>query len=264
MDGLLAIERNRVTLKRILAELVAIAGLTCGGGTASTIRRDLLIAILRVLRPAEAAARRLIIALAWDIPVPELPQPAARDTGRAGRNARKAAPEAEMDRLAPAPLSLVDPLSQPFRHRRKSIPDYAMPRISLPSEEQRPWRPSPPSCYDQVSAKSVSRRFAALAAALDDLPRHAQRFARWSARHEQRRKLGRICRLFPLNLRRPPGGRLAHWDPDVWLTRRKSCRIREVDEVLAHANALAGYALERRHACDSSLRPNRENAPSPL
>ena len=65
MDGQLAIEHNFEALKRILASLVAMAGLAKGAvaGTA-ILPRHLRLAILRLLRPAEAAARRLIIALA--------------------------------------------------------------------------------------------------------------------------------------------------------------------------------------------------------
>jgi hypothetical protein len=41
--------------------------------------------------------------------------------------------------------------------------------------------PSPPSPDDPVDATRLGRRFAALAAALDDLPAHSRRFARWRA-----------------------------------------------------------------------------------
>ena len=58
MDWNAAIERHRDTLKCILAALVAMAGLA--GGRA-TLPRHLHRAVMRLLRPAEAA-RRLIIA----------------------------------------------------------------------------------------------------------------------------------------------------------------------------------------------------------
>ena len=71
MDGILAIEHNREALKRILASLVAMAGLAgvdlsvrARGGARRTLPRHLYLAVLRLLRPAEAAARRLIVALA--------------------------------------------------------------------------------------------------------------------------------------------------------------------------------------------------------
>src|SRR5688572_18549084 len=88
MDWTLAIEKNREALKRMLAMLVAMAGLghsaigsrqsepargadgltvpDCLLPTADcrTLPRHLHRAILRLLRPAESAARRLIIVMA--------------------------------------------------------------------------------------------------------------------------------------------------------------------------------------------------------
>ena len=82
MDWNLAIERNTEALKRILAALVAMAGLTGGespsplrGGVrgGGTLPRHLHTAVLRLLRPAEAATRRLIIVAARGIVI--LPPP---------------------------------------------------------------------------------------------------------------------------------------------------------------------------------------------
>ena len=72
MDWNAAIERHRDTLKRILAALIAMAGLA---DCRSTMPRQLHRAVLRLLRPAEAAARRLIIAQARGLVV------ALRDLG---------------------------------------------------------------------------------------------------------------------------------------------------------------------------------------
>jgi hypothetical protein len=85
----------------------------------------------------------------------------------------------------------------------------------------------------------------------------AQRFARWKARNDaalQRDRAAREAaaaggkpgpvrfrRSSPLRRGPPPGGRLPRFDPDA--PRRKN--IREVDEILAHANAMAYYALEK-------------------
>ena len=49
----------------------------------------------------------------------------------------------------------------------------------------------------------------------------------------------RLIVTTPLRSGRPPGGRLSRFDPSA----RRSNNIREVDEVLAHAHALALYAL---------------------
>ena len=93
MDGTQAIERNREALKRILAGVIAMASLpvlrACGdagiAGGRPTLPRRLHRAILRLLRPAEAAARRLIIAAARGLVVALLPsaqtQAEAHDRG---------------------------------------------------------------------------------------------------------------------------------------------------------------------------------------
>jgi hypothetical protein len=128
--------------------------------------------------------------------------------------------------------------------------------LSLADDAQYIPLPPPPSRDDPISAAKLTLRLDALASALDDLPGQAKRFARWKARNDaalardrQARdpaaaggKHGpvRFRRLSPLRRGPPPGGRLPRFDPDA--PRRKN--IREVDEVLAHANAMAHYALE--------------------
>ena len=80
MDGSAAIEWNRQALKRIVAMLVAMADAAeCTEAGVPTLPRHLWLAILRLLRPAEAAARRLIIAaargLVAPLPLPRKPRP---------------------------------------------------------------------------------------------------------------------------------------------------------------------------------------------
>src|SRR5690606_37005456 len=85
MDGSAAIEQNRMALKRIVAALIAMAGLDADREawgerkTRFTLPRHLWLAVLRLLRPAEAAARRLIIAaargLTITLPPPRKPAP---------------------------------------------------------------------------------------------------------------------------------------------------------------------------------------------
>src|SRR5690606_39376212 len=65
MDGSAAIEQNRLALKRITLSLMAMAGLDTRpdaegrteGPHRPTLPRHLWLAILRLLRPAEAAAQ---------------------------------------------------------------------------------------------------------------------------------------------------------------------------------------------------------------
>ena len=336
MDGRAAIERNRVALKRIVASLIAMAGLdvdpdpemradpqpvegaprrpaapstspqrqeTRGGRRSSdcrvgvvirsqslpdasrrpprkaearpgrpTLPRHLWRAILWLLRPAEAAARRLIIAAARGITV-TLPPPRKRrpkpvapeqflrrlglavmvssaDGTAAAATATRATAPARPRRLS---LPLFDPLRAPELAegepvegpRGRPMPAHATPRIMLPGIIE-PYRlPPPPSPDDPVSAVRLSQRLLTLAAALDDLPGQARRFARWKARRDR----GLERRVWPLRPGLPSGGRLSRFDPDACGKSRgegqKTPRsIREVDKVLAHAHALALDALK--------------------
>ena len=293
MSGSVAIETNREALIRIVASLVAMeAG-------RPTITRHVWRTILSLLRPAEAAARRLIIAAARGIVVPPpkprkpapqlkpapltarpLPQPADREAflrrfGIAVTGTTAAEPSAHLplDRGGgpkgrrrrgehiPA-FPLFDP---PRRLRltlaRRYVPAHAAPRIMFPGitrPHRLPPPPPPPSPDDLVGAAGVARRLAALAAALEDLPGQARRFARLKARMDaqaaQNRAVAeaseaggsappsarrRFRRTSPLRGGPPYGGRLAVWDPTV----PKGKHIREVDVILAHAHALADYAL---------------------
>jgi hypothetical protein len=250
MDATVAIEWNREALKRILAMLVGMAGL---GGGASTLPRRLYRAILRLLRPAESATRRLIIAAAYGIVVtlPRPGKPKQKPAIRLGSHAFK--PTKPKKRAKPDPrvlsLPLLDPLKRPFRIRRRYTPAHATPRITvLDFHAERHPLPAPPSPDDPIDATRLMRRLDALAAALNDLPGQARRFSRWKAHNdaalasdkEARAVTTRFRRISPLRRGRPPGGRLSRYDPSATHPRR----IREIDEILAHAHALAEYALK--------------------
>ncbi len=246
---------------------------------ALSLSRHLYRAILLLLRPAESAARRLIIAAAQGIVVtlppfrPRKPKPRISDTVAAMRRlglavnlsredfaryeAERKAAELRATRPRGQNLSLLDALKYPFRIRRNYVPAHAVPRIrSLDDDAPRIPLPQAPSRDDPISAAKLTLRLEALGQALDDLPGQAKRFARWKARNDaalQRDRAARDAaaaqgkpgpvrfrRFSPLRRGPPPGGRLPRFDPDA--PRRKN--IREVDEILAHANAMALYALE--------------------
>jgi hypothetical protein len=63
MDWALAIDRNRQPLLRIVAALFGLIGLG-ETGAVERVSRPLYRAVLLVLRPAEAAVRRLIVVAA--------------------------------------------------------------------------------------------------------------------------------------------------------------------------------------------------------
>ncbi len=196
MDWSAAIDKNREALKRILATLVAMAELALrgqsaflprtGGDTSRLARaeksqlspalvlpRRLRRVILGLLRPAEAAARRLIIVAARGLVVPP-PRPRQATihgrTGRARMPLRNGVPS----------LPLFDRLS-PWRARAARPARAGVPRISVPGFSE-PFPIRLPSEDDAIDASRLALRLQALSAALDDLPGHARRFARWRAR----------------------------------------------------------------------------------
>ena len=248
MDWNAAIEKNREALKRVLAMLVAMAGLD--GGCPTTLPRHLHRAVLGLLRPAEAAARRLIIVAARGIVValpparPRKPTPSStilrNGIGTGIVMPRGFRPMAGLSRTAPRTLALplFDPLPR-WNARARPAPS-GFPRISIPGLTQPCPVPRAPLPDDPIDATRLALRLGALASALDDLPGEARRFVRWKARRDRALAAGRIHRVTPLRPGRPPGGRLAHYDPDAWGGRKN---IRDVDEILAHAHALASYAL---------------------
>lgn len=221
MDWSAAIEKHREALTHILAALVAMAGL--GGQVAffpqegaspqgsaqaeknklsPVLPRRLRLAVLRLLRPAESATRRLIIALARGLVVILPPRKANPATLRKTRIistilrngvgtgiAMPSAPGGSSSACAkPRALSLplFDPMQHPFRPRGRK--QNGVPRISLPGFTE-PFPVAsrrPPAPDDAVDSGRLGRRLEALGRALDDLPRQALRFARWRARRESR------------------------------------------------------------------------------
>jgi hypothetical protein len=247
MDWNLAIAINRTALKRILAMLVAMAGLpvplpSAGVAVRPTLPRHLHRAVLRLLRPAEAAARRLIIVAASGLVLPftrqsgpEVVMSAGFAAGPAGTrplraNGGNATPSLRCS------LPLFDPL--PRFCRRQPVRN-GVPRISLPGLTRPAPLPPPPCPDDPIDATRLALRLQALERALDDLPGHARRFARWRSRTAdgaQRKQYSvtgaPIVRRWPLRTGRPPG----------WRRRNRH----EVHEILARTNGLALHVLEVR------------------
>lgn len=230
MDWALAIARNREALIRIVAGLIAMAGL----GGAATLPRSLRNAVYRLLRPAESAARRLIVIAARGVARHDhTPLWPAGDSPRsmAGR------PEGSPLPRAPA-FALFDPPKRFAWLKPKTVPGFG-PRISLPGLCDPVFLPAivlGPG--DPVPATRLFRRLAALQAALADIPRQARRLARRQAlragpRPEakaQRPLRGEAAVRSPLRPGSPPG--------------RRRRPTHEVDAVLAECHALALDALD--------------------
>ena len=219
MDWDRAIAINQAALASIVAALLAMVGLA--GGTSARLPRPVYTAVLRVLRPAESAARRLIVIVARGLAAttrPPRPMPKGLSLSGAGRgrmpfqlfDARKRFGVGAI-RRGPEPRLTIfgarGPLVPLFQARVETgalcAPDDGI-----------------------VSAARLSRRLATLGAALENLPREAKRLVRWRARRDRM-----ACPKFrsPLRPGRPPGYREEPRD--------------EVDLVLRECHALARDAL---------------------
>ena len=261
MDWQAAIDKHRDALRRVLAALVAMAGLGDGhpplacrpsppqGGSLAgiTLPRHRHRAMLRVLRPAEAAVRRLIIVAARGLvvpppaPRPRRPKPAPTILRRPGGtgvflSVRRTAGDTAPRALA---LPLLDPprrLPRPARPVQSVVPRISVPGAAtpFPVPERRP-----PSRYDKIDATRLFLRLAALATALDDIPGQARGFARWPrparrAGDPQRAPRHRNRRVWPLRSGLPPGQSRAE-------RRRPS---HEIQTILTDVHGLAFWALE--------------------
>ncbi|MCR6659934.1 MAG: hypothetical protein NVV72_11550 [Asticcacaulis sp.] len=281
MDWTAAIEMQHEALKRIVAALAAMAGLTANphpevradpepveGGPRRTLPRHLHRAILRLLRPAESAARRLAIALARRLPAPPAvrrhPAGPAKSIQSGAREAssifvrhgagtgivleaRRAGPGpsrpsgSRQSARRPLAFPLLDPLPR-WRVRPRWQPAAGVPRIGMAGLGERIAIPArrPPLPDDPLDAGRLGRRLDALSRARWTICRGSPAASSAGRRGATGRlPPARIHRVAPLRGGRPPGGRLARYDPDA--PRRKN--IRDVDEVLAHAHALARHAL---------------------
>ena len=225
MDWARAIERNSEALKGIVAALFAMLGLQ-GDAVVGRIPQPLHRAVLRVLRPAESAMRRLVVIAARGLVVklaPSHPRPMPAGPIGKGRASRPS-------------FQLFDPRKN-FAELRQHRIKYTRnpPRIHFFGDDSRvdtlwPARPPaivpPPPPDGLVGAERLTRRLQALKLALEDLPRQARRLARWRVRRE---KAQSPKFKSPLRPGHPPG------------YRRKP--VHEVDEVLIECHGLACDAM---------------------
>ena len=165
MDWIVAINRHRDALLRMLATLFVLAG----GGV--DMPRRVRTRIWRVLRPAEAAFRRLVVVecarMAYKVPV-AAPRGAPVGLVRKPRDSAKRVPC----------FALFDPRKR-FGIKRRTHRVGIGPRVWSPGMDDPvfdTWTPPLPD--DVVSAAHLRRRMEALQAALHDLPKQARRLAR--------------------------------------------------------------------------------------
>ena len=224
MDWNRAIKRNSEALSGIIEALFVLLGLV-GEATVSRIPPSLHSAVLRVLRPAESAVRRLIVIAARGIVVKlaaSRPMPAGTIIAKGGG---KSSPSFQ---LFDPRKNFKGPRRRAFKRMEPRIHFFGPdPRVAALFPAPRPVVEPPPPPDGLVGAQRLSRRLHALKLALDDLPRQARRLVRW----QQRRKAAPSHKfLSPLRPGHPPG------------YRRKS--VHEVDEVLIACHGLAWEAMK--------------------
>jgi hypothetical protein len=227
MDWDLAITRNSAVLAGIVADLFLMLGLV-GEATVSRISWPAYRAVLRILRPAESALRRLIVLAARGLVVkPGSSRPRPKGPVKAVEPRKGGTPRLPS-------FQLFDPQARIVLPQRRR-PPRAVPRIHMfnadgefitigpplrPARAPAPARAKSPDGL--VSAVRVIRRLEALEAALSDLPRQALRLARWRLRQE---KSENPSFKTPLRPGRPPGHR------------RRAVHL--VDELLSECDWLA-------------------------
>jgi len=217
MDWDFAIDRHRVPLIGHVAELFVKIGLT-EGATIERVPKPVYRSVLRILRAAESAVRRLIIAAARNIVVePREPRPSR--PRQKPSNRPKADGDAKPKRKRGIFFKLFDPLKR-YGRRFKKI-RRAEPRARFIDYDPReaflrrfygppPAVPAPapqnadPTDDGTVNAGPLVRRLLAIKDALEDIPRQAMRLARWQAQALEDR---RPQRHSPLRAGQPPGWR---------------------------------------------------------
>jgi hypothetical protein len=199
MDWPLIVERNRERLLAVLAPLFAVLGFD---PRRADLPRHLYRALLITLRPAESAVRRLIIIAARGIVV----KLGASRGFPAGLGLKlRLALEKDAERVAA--FCLIDPLKrfapEGFEWAKEWEKAQVMPRISVPgfidpvfADRFIPMRDDPIECA------ALRRRLRALKEALENLPRHAKRLARWKIKRDLARqsaviKPGRLSPMRP-------------------------------------------------------------------
>jgi len=218
-----AIEKNREALLRIVEALFALIGLDDRGAVA-TLPRRLRNSVLRILRPAESAVRRLIVMAAYAC-LPDGWGESDFDGLAGAKSGRRKSREKAS--FASSSFPLIEPLKRfrfsPSRRKPKGFPRISIIGLTEPRPIPAGWIPSPD---DPLDATRLCARLRALKKALGDIEGQATRLARWKAK----RKLGlsRSKRFSPLRPGWPPGYRKRP--------------VHEVDDMLRECHSLAMYA----------------------
>jgi hypothetical protein len=194
-----AIARQSRKLHKVFLSLSAMADLYTDGRIAVPLTRATRNAILRLLRPAEAALCRLIVlvmnnmfaregrsAPSWPearFSHSKLDQLARRmpsfSAGRSLLGIQFLKPSRRSSLTGPRIVQPFDSASAPFLMRRLRDTSVPAPRFPAPRAPSACARQSPD---DPVSARALFKRICALRHALQNLPYQARRLARWQMR----------------------------------------------------------------------------------
>ncbi len=190
MDWTLGIDRQREALLRMVAALLVMAG---DGGV---LPRHVRTEIWRVLRPAEAAFRRLVVVVKVVLKI------------EAGVRVSRAVPliMSGSHGAARVPAFALFDARKSFKPRSSVRGHKPVPRIRFFDEVQVFEPVVVISPDDAVSAAHLMRRLRALHVALGDVPKQARRLARWEAKRQAvRAETGRY--IAPMRPGKPPGHR---------------------------------------------------------
>ena len=218
MDWARAIKINRIALARVVVEIYALLGLA-SGGVVEHLPHRLYAAVERLLRPTESALRRLIVIAARGLivkPLTSRPLPKGLVIVGAKSGAGRTSFQLFDTRKRYDFIEAENPLWVTV----KTYNSFPNPLFN-PSLRRRPEEPE-----DNRKATHLCRRLAAVAHALETIPRQAQRLARWKAK---RANMQRPKFTSPLRPGRPPG----HSDRPTM----------EIDHILTECHGLAYDAL---------------------
>ena len=180
----LAMARAWPQLERLAAMVGALLGLF-DGAVPARISRGARLGALRLLRPAEALVRRLIVLMAYQM---DVKTPAARGPIHVNHDAAR-----QGQSIKPR-FRLFEPL-----------PGFSGV-FAAPGTQQAPEKATK-SPDEPVSAAMLARRLEGLEAVLAAPEAHARRYARLRTRRRQRARPGRTD---PVRPGYPPGARSRH------------------------------------------------------
>jgi hypothetical protein len=225
-----AVARHSAALKIIVAEVLSLLA-AHGGLEAVSVPRVVRRIILRVLRPAESALRRIIVIAARNVRADSPSKKAVSSHNVTEKTRARTFTHARAPRMA---FQLFDPRKR-FGQSRIVYTRFN-PRVSFIAADppfsplaQKPvswsWaEPAPEPVPDnQTGAKRLCLRLKAFSSALEDVPRQAKRLVRLRARREQKKSF-----FSPLRIGKPPGHR--------------NIRVDDVDYILAECHDFA-YAV---------------------